>query len=290
MKELMTPKQVALALGVSEASLKRLCDKGLIPAIRTAGGHRRLPINAVINFIRQTGRRLMRPEVLGLPPSPGQSPEAQEEARALLLASLEDGQEEMCRRVVMNLFLEGRSMHDACDHVIAPVFRKLGERWRRGEVEVYQERRSVEICARILHEFRLMLPPPVEGAPLAIGATLEGDCYSLATSMVEVTLIEAGWAARSYGCGHPVDTLVAAIEEVRPRLFWLSVSVIDSVPVFVEQCRRLYDAALGCGSALVVGGRALGPQIRSEIAYSAFCDTLGHLAGFAATLWPTARS
>jgi len=65
MKELISPKQVALALGVSEASLKRWCDKGLIPAIRTAGGHRRLPINGVIHFIRQTGQHLVRPEVLG---------------------------------------------------------------------------------------------------------------------------------------------------------------------------------------------------------------------------------
>ncbi len=286
MKELMTPKQVALALGVSEASLKRWCDKGVIPAIRTAGGHRRLPINGVMQFIRHTGQRLVRPEVLGLPPSMGQTKEAWDRARELLRAALEAGDEEQCRRLIMNLFLEGRKVHAICDYVIAPAFHEIGDRWRYGEVEIFQERRGVEIISRLMHELRLILPPPPEAAPMAIGATLGKDPYSLPISMAEVTLIEAGWIARSYGPGHPATTLVAAISDVRPRLFWLSASVIESVPEFIEECRWLYETSIDCGSAFVVGGRALLPEIRQKIKYSSFCDTMGHLWGLAMALWP----
>jgi MerR family transcriptional regulator, light-induced transcriptional regulator len=286
MKELMTPKQVALALGVSEASLKRWCDKGVIPAIRTAGGHRRLPINGIMQFIRDTGQRLVRPEVLGLPPSTGQTKEAQDRARELFRAALEAGDEEQCRRLIMNLFLEGRKVHGICDHVVAPAFEEIGERWRYGEVDIYQERRGVEIVSRLLHELRLILPPPPEGAPTAIGATLENDPYCLPTSMAEVTLIEAGWTARSYGARHPATTLVSAISEVRPRLFWLSASVIEDVPEFIEECRWIYETAIDCGSAFVIGGRALLPEIRQRIQCSSFCDTLGHLWSLAMALWP----
>ncbi|NLE61482.1 MAG: helix-turn-helix domain-containing protein [Planctomycetes bacterium] len=287
MKELMSPKQVALALGVSEASLKRWCDKGLIPAIRTAGGHRRLPINGVMHFIRQTGQRLVRPEVLGLPPVSRQSDAAKDSLKALFRDALESGSEEQARQIVMNMFISGRKAHEICDSVIAPAFHEIGDRWQHGEIEVYQERRGVEIVARLLHELRLILPPPPEGALTAIGATLEGDPYALATSMVEVTLLEAGWAARSYGCGHPAATLAAAIEDVRPSLFWLSASIIPNVPFFVEQCRLLYQTALSCGSAFVVGGRALVPEVRCQVGYSAFCDTLGHLWGLAMALRPS---
>ena len=49
--QLLSPKQVARALGVSESSLKRWCDKGLIPTERTAGGHRRLPLAGVLDFL-----------------------------------------------------------------------------------------------------------------------------------------------------------------------------------------------------------------------------------------------
>ena len=38
MNELVSPKQVAHAMGVSESSLKRWCDQGLIPTVRTAAG------------------------------------------------------------------------------------------------------------------------------------------------------------------------------------------------------------------------------------------------------------
>ena len=41
----LSPKQVALALGVSEASLKRWCDKGFLDSTRTAGA---MTVTAVV--------------------------------------------------------------------------------------------------------------------------------------------------------------------------------------------------------------------------------------------------
>ena len=66
-KAFLTPKDLADALGVSESSLKRWCDRGLIPMVRTAGGHRKLPISGVLSFLRETQHELVSPELLGLP-------------------------------------------------------------------------------------------------------------------------------------------------------------------------------------------------------------------------------
>ena len=49
MKKLISPKQVARAIGVSESTLKRWCDRGLIPMTKTAGGHRRMEVEAVVD-------------------------------------------------------------------------------------------------------------------------------------------------------------------------------------------------------------------------------------------------
>lgn len=65
----LSPKQVARAIGVSEASLKRWCDKGKLTLTKTAGGHRRLHVSSVLRFLKDSGRELVRPEILGLPPS-----------------------------------------------------------------------------------------------------------------------------------------------------------------------------------------------------------------------------
>ncbi len=48
MKQLLTPKQVARAIQVSESSIKRWCDRGTIPAEYTAGGHRRIPLAELV--------------------------------------------------------------------------------------------------------------------------------------------------------------------------------------------------------------------------------------------------
>ncbi len=48
-----SPKQVAERLGVSESSVKRWLDQGVVPVLRTAGGHRRVSEESVEELLRQ---------------------------------------------------------------------------------------------------------------------------------------------------------------------------------------------------------------------------------------------
>lgn len=288
MKDLLSPRQVALAIGVSEASLKRWCDKGLLPTSRTAGGHRRLPVEGVIHFLRQTGHGIVRPEVLGLPTATGKGLPTVERAAEILGLAMDKGDEEQVDRVVLDLYLAGHSARDIFDKALAPTFHGLGDRWEHGKVEVYEERRACTLALRVLSHMRRLLPPLPENAPLAVGGTLEGDPYTLPTAMVEIALREAGWRAESLGSGHPVDTLCRAIRKERPRLFWVSVSAFPSPETLAADCDTLYETAVSHDSALVLGGRALSEEIRRQIRYSAYCDTLDHLVSFARTLLPAA--
>jgi methanogenic corrinoid protein MtbC1 len=286
MKELVTPKQVARAIGVSEASLKRWCDKGLLPTVRTAGGHRRLPINGVVQFLREGGHPLVRPEVLGLPPTIGLGERASARAAAQFQTALEDGYEEQCRHMMLNLYLAGHSACDICDRILANALLTIGSRWQHGDLEVYQERRACEICMRLLFDLRHLLPLLPADTPYAIGGTLESDPYTLPTTMAEVSLREAGWLAESHGPGNPAATLCAAIRQKRPRLFWLSVSTFESARLFLSEFHDIHETATAVGAAIVVGGRALTDEIRREMSYSAYCDNLRHLVSFARTLQP----
>jgi MerR family transcriptional regulator, light-induced transcriptional regulator len=284
MKDLLTPKQVARSIGVSEASLKRWCDKGTVPSIRTAGGHRRLPLNGVMQFLRQTGYPIVRPEVLGLPATTGRGKETVERARSQMRSALEAGDEPQVAQLVFDLYLAGHAACNICDQMIAPAFHDIGARWQHGEIEVYEERRGCEVCMRVLYQLRRLLPSISDSAPQAIGGTLEGDPYTIPTLMVEIALREAGWLAESYGIGHPFSTLCAAICAIRPRLFWLSVSTIPSIPDFLAGYAKLYETAVECSVPVVVGGRALTEEIRRAIQYAAYGDTLRHLISFARTL------
>ena len=64
---LLSPKDLADAIGVSESSLKRWTDAGRIRASRTDGGHRRIALEDAVRFIREAGVPVVRPELLGMP-------------------------------------------------------------------------------------------------------------------------------------------------------------------------------------------------------------------------------
>lgn len=284
-KDLVTPRQVAQAIAVSESSLKRWCDKGLIPTVYTAGGHRRIPVNGVLAYLRTAGLEIMNPEILGLPKATtggGERKLLDEKSR--LIEALLKGDEQVCVGVVLNLHLANYPMSLICDEVLAKSFLEIGERWDCGDVAVYQERRSCELCHRVMHEVRRVFQEFPVDAPIAVGGTLDGDPYTLASSMVELVLRDLGWRAASLGNMLPFASLAHALCETRPKLFWLSVSVIRDQSQFLKEFDTLSQMAFANGVSLVVGGKALSDEIRKEMRYSAYCDNFQHLAAFATEL------
>ncbi len=282
MKDPLTPKQVANAIDVSESSVKRWCDKGIIPTQYTAGGHRRIPLSGLLKFLRKQQYQIARPELLGLPSNTGQSPRIIDRAVESLTTALIDGHEDDARRVLINLYLAKHSICSICDQVIAPAFEKIGRLWECGSAEVFQERQGCEFTLRLLHELLGLVTVPATESPKAIGAAPEGDQYNLATTMAELVLRDAGWNAKSLGDNLPLSSLGEAIKGHRPRLFWLSCSHLADEEWFLKSYGLLYEE-FGSSVAFVVGGRALSESMRQNMKYAAYCDNMQHLQAFAQT-------
>jgi methanogenic corrinoid protein MtbC1 len=289
MKRLLTPKQVARAMNVSESSVKRWCDRGLIPTQYTAGGHRRIALGCLLEFLRESKHELVEPDVVGLPAVSGHTHRVVDRAEKQFVEALVAGDESRARQIVFDLYLAGHELAAIFDHIIAPAFAEVGQQWECGSVEVYQERLGCGIAMHVLHELRAMLPRVPDDAPIAVGGAVEGDLYSLGTTMVEVLLRRAGWSATSLGSNLPFATLASALETHRPALFWLSVSHITDRDAFLAGYRELYDA-YGAQSAFVVGGRALDETIRAHMRFAAYCDTMEHLEAVASKLRPSASA
>ena len=274
-----TPKQIARALGVSESSLKRWCDRGILPTIRTAGGHRRIPLTAVLDYLRGTGRPLVRPEILGLPATSGTGLRVIDRARDRLRTALLDGDLAICRQVIFDLFLAKQSISAIGDRVIGPAFYDIGASWEAGEIEVYQERRACEIIERVLHELEMAVPQGTDNTWLALGGTPEGDHYGIATMLIALVMRQKGWRAISLGAGLPFSTMLSAIRTQEPRLFWISTSYISDEARFVAEYDQFYEEAWLL-TWLAVGGRALTPELRYRMQYTVFCDRLSNLESF----------
>jgi len=256
MKKFVSPRQVALAIDVSESSLKRWCDQGLIPTVKTAGGHRRLPIGAVADFLRRRGHRIVRPELLGLPAIKGQTTRVTRRAEEQLITALLHGDSPSCRRLLADLYLAGHSIAEIGDELIAPAFEAIGNRWECGEAEIYEERRGCEVARRAITELGDLIPAPPPSAPFALCASGSHDQYQLPSLLVELVLRSLGWRAVLLGGNLPPETLLAAIKQQNPALFCLSVSYIASPPEFVSGLERLREG-VPPGPTLVLGGRVV---------------------------------
>ncbi len=283
MQTTFTPKQVAQALAIGESTVKRWCDKGLIETVRTAGGHRKLPVADVLRFVREQGHALISPEVLDLPPINDHSDLAVANCRTRLTDALLAGDETLARQIVLNLYLAKYRISVICDEVVAAAFHEIGDRWACHRADVYQERRGCAIALHILLELRRGQPRP-DLNWTACGATIEGDQYMLPATMGELVLRDAGYHATLLGSSIPVASLINAVEQARPKLFWVSVSYIRDSTEFVAEFAAFSRTCARLGVALVVGGRALTEDFRQRMTYSALCDTMQHLEAFASTL------
>jgi len=284
--QLVSPKQVARAIGISESSLKRWCDRGLIPSVRTAGGHRKMHLGEVLAFVREQNHQLVSPELLGLPPASNFAGLGLVRGQKRLVVALLEGNELLSRQIVYDLYLARHALSVICDDLIAEAFHEIGDRWECKEADVYQERRACETALRILYELRRNQRPP-SGPLVATGGTIEGDNYTLPTAMAELVLREAGFNATSLGNSIPLESMTRAIQESRPAIFWLSVSHIREDLDFVRDFATLSRACEKTGSALVVGGRALNREIRQQMKYASYCDTMQQLETFGKSLFGT---
>lgn len=286
--DLVSPKQVARAIGVSESSLKRWCDQGLIKTVRTGGGHRKLPMADVMRFVREHDHQLVSPELLGLPPASPHAALGLRRSKSLLADALLAGDEVLARRVVFDLYLAKHSVSVIFDEVIAGAFREIGDRWACHSIDVYQERRGCEITRQILFDLRKVQQLPDNAWP-AMGGTMDGDLYALPPAMAELVLRESGFNAVSLGTSIPFPSLIKAVQAMRPKLFWLSVSHIREGLDFLTEFAALSQACAASDTAIVVGGRALNEELRKRMTYTAFCDTMQHLEGIAKALGRTLK-
>lgn len=282
MKNALSPKELARAIGVSESSLKRWVDEGVIAAIRTSGGHRRIPRNVALAFARERGYPLIRPDLLGvdeITPAPGLG----EEPPATLQTALTEGRAAAARRLLVGRFVAGESVAGLIDDEMAPAMRAIGELWQHDAAGIFIEHRAVDICTQILDRLRALLPEPAPDAPLAVGGGPEDDPYTLPSLMAATVLAAEGWRVMNLGAHTPAPVLARAAGQEGARLVWLALSVIAGPRGVAHATENLLTALTpaASGAILVAGGPACRITGRRPPEPACFADSMPELAGLA---------
>lgn len=268
---MLSTRDLADALGVSESSLKRWIDSGKITATRTEGGHRRVAVSEAMRFIRASRAPVARPELLDL-----REVYAARSSGRDLTSYLIDGDDAAARGWLLARYLDGQTIAELADGPIRSAMTQLGDLWRHDEEGIFVEHRATDICLRGIAQLRALLPALDDTAPLALGAAPAGDPYLIPSQLAAMVLIEAGVRAINLGPDTPVVALSRAIAHHRPRLVWLSISVALT-PARARSLSR-WLAELPASIAVAVGGqqvmtlRSLPPRVRRVHAMSELAD------------------
>lgn len=283
MKEVLSPKDLAAAIGVSESSLKRWADKGQVKSTRTPGGHRRIPISEAIRFIRSNNVTIVRPELLGLA-SEAVSPS--EDVGDALYEMLYEGKAREARSLLMTQFLQGASLAEIFDGPLKAALHRLGELWLDNRQGIFVEHRATEICLEAIRELRQAVEDN-PSAPIAIGGASEGEIHSIPTLMAGTILLEERFHAVNLGGATPLDALENAAEELNARLIWLSVTVPTNPSELEMSLAQLAESCRQNRRGLAVGGQW---EQTAEVAKRHgihYCDSMTALASFARGLRST---
>ncbi|MFO0952535.1 MAG: helix-turn-helix domain-containing protein [Isosphaeraceae bacterium] len=275
---LLKTQQVAQALGVSVSTIKRWVDAGALRAIRTVGKHRLVSLAEALRFAREHSMPLTGLESLNAAPTT-----ESEDLVEPLVRALSQGDAALARSLMVRAHAS-TSVVDFADNLIRPVMTRIGHGWMVGSLEIYQEHQASQIVSSVLSELIASTPEPKRGAPLAVGAGPEGDLYSLSLMLGELVLRELGWDVRNLGPNLPLSSLAGAVLEYRPKLAFLTVSNVSDTEKLCRDYKLFHQAAKAVDTAVVIGGRALGADLRARLNYASFGERMAHLAEFAMRL------
>ena len=240
--KLLTSTAAAARLGVGVTAVKRWTDEGLLPCVRTAGGHRR--------FHARDVERLARGGVTAT------APDQWGGWIAALIGPAD------VHAVLALLFAE-RSRRGAWFHVagyLGGLLETIGERWARGELTVVQEHIASSALQRALGLVAETIPVP-SGAPRCLVACAEGEEHTLGLSLAEVCLREAAWRAEWTGSRMRASDVRERVRSGDVQMVALSASsLMAERRMLAAQVRAVGSVCQRAGVDLVLGGTGRWPD------------------------------
>lgn len=269
---------------VSGSTIKRWADAGLLRCRKTVGGHRKFDIDEVARF--QTRSGLVAPQQRALKEDADVSAELQEilavpdfsELVRLYKEKALGGHERDVATLVTQAFLRGMSMPTICEKIIRPAMWEIGELWRAGKAEVFEEHLATYATIQGLAELQALVPKKPDNGRLALVGCSEGEFHQVATVMVRYILEAEGWRVISLGTHTPLFSFGDAINRFKPDLVCISSTIIDNLERVARDYNALHRRASKHGTRLLVGGMALeNDDIRARLRGALYVSSLYEL-------------
>ncbi len=284
----LTTKEVARLLSVSEATVKRWTDDGLIQSEKTVGGHRRFGLADIARFQRERG---VAPTQQAPARGASKAVARSEVSPSLLFQHLTKGNEAETAAALISAYLHGQSLASLFDRVVTPAMHQVGDLWYRGELTIADEHLATQTAITSVHRLRsvIRLSPPTETKSIVCG--VEGDLHELPIHLLRVLLEGDGWEVINLGTNTPFFALVEALNKHRPQLLCVSAKLITDPDRLARDYAQVRQSALKLHSAIALGGDGFADRlVRERFPSEFYAKNFEQLLGFAGSLVPKERS
>ncbi len=276
----LTTREVARLCRVSDATVKRWEEAGLIKSERTNGGHRRFRADEIARF--------QRDQVLGLKQSHGdesiyisQTRRRRSSEPVSLFQSLVAGSEEEAANFILKALINGTDLVKIFDDMISPAMRQVGEMWLRGELSVAQEHLATRAAHSAVNKLRAAAPVPRITGELAFCAALEGDYHELPTHLAQITIESRGWEVMNFGANTPLFSLGEEVIYHSPEAICISVSFLGDLDRLSRDYKLFREQVAKLGIPVIIGGRIFeNDDIRRRFPAECYASSFNEVADF----------
>jgi len=172
----LTTKDVARLLLVSEATVKRWADDGLLLPKKTVGGHRRFSIQSIAQLRREQGiapapqarTKRNRKKIV-----PDRLPSAESFSKVLL----SDNEAEATAQIT-SAYLQSHALATLFDTTITNAMHRVGDLWFNGTITIADEHLATRVMLTALQKLRGIVVPQQATGLKAVCCASKETCMS----------------------------------------------------------------------------------------------------------------
>jgi excisionase family DNA binding protein len=244
-QDTLTTREAAEILGVGTTSIKRWADAGLLPCVKTPGGHRRFQRDVINAFV----------ECEKQPPSADVSERVSNWVSNLIALTPR-------RRIFDILRVERRQLGSwflVADGV-CEVLEEVGRRWARKELSLVHEHIATDRLSRALNRCCELVKLP-DNPRTALLAVAEEEAHALELCLAELCFREAGWATTVVPRGTPITAICEQVSSGSFDVVAISASShLKDSQSLARQAQMLTATCQQNHVELILGGRGNWPE------------------------------
>lgn len=169
------------------------------------------------------------------------------------LQSLLAGKRHVSSQIIGNLAVAGLPVEDIYEKIIKKSLYNIGALWESGKISVASEHLASAIVESILNEMYSGIISKTKNNKTVIVASVENEAHQIGIKMVADIFEMHGWNALFLGANVPIKDLISFMENIKPDIIALSMSIYFHIPTLESTIKFITD--INPSMKILVGGQ-----------------------------------